>query len=350
MKKLIFLLLIVILIAGCKKEEKSSEAIILDFSVTNTSISDFQLEYIILDQTLNHIVVLSQTSLAEENPPISLTPEITISDRASVEPGSGVAVSFDNKEEAIPYVVTAEDGTQSNWFLTMRDKQLPNSGFEDWFDTIGMDGQHYLEPGLSATSTIWATANMATSIYGKYGTTPLEDGENTLVKIVTDETSTVPITAGTVFTGTFDLKGAINNPTDPAQSTDWGIPFTFKPTALKVKFKYTSGENYIKCTLINPNDIFGGFDVTPLEGEDLCYIWSNLEVWDGENVRRIARAELISPTTEDVLTETIIPYEYISDEKPTHIVVVTSSSKDGEFFTGSVGSTLIIDDIELVYE
>lgn len=35
--------------------------------------------------------------------------------------------------------------------------------------------------------------------------------------------------------------------------------------------------------------------------------------------------------------------------KPTHIIVVFSSSKYGDYFTGGAGSALYLDDLELVY-
>ena len=35
--------------------------------------------------------------------------------------------------------------------------------------------------------------------------------------------------------------------------------------------------------------------------------------------------------------------------KPTHIIIVLSSSKHGDYFTGGNGSLLYLDDLELVY-
>ena len=52
----------------------------------------------------------------------------------------------------------------------------------------------------------------------------------------------------------------------------------------------------------------------------------------------------------DVLTEMALPITYVSSEKPTHITIVFTSSKDGDLFTGAVGSILIVDDLELLYE
>ena len=46
-----------------------------------------------------------------------------------------------------------------------------------------------------------------------------------------------------------------------------------------------------------------------------------------------------------------IPLKYKSlTEKPTHIIIVCSSSKYGDYMTGGVGSTLYVDDFSLVYD
>lgn len=48
-----------------------------------------------------------------------------------------------------------------------------------------------------------------------------------------------------------------------------------------------------------------------------------------------------------------IPLEYFSNAKtvkPTHLVIVCSASKYGDFFEGGRGSTMYVDDFELVYE
>ena len=39
-----------------------------------------------------------------------------------------------------------------------------------------------------------------------------------------------------------------------------------------------------------------------------------------------------------------------SNRKPTDIILVGSASRYGDYFTGSTGSTLWLDDLELIYE
>ena len=45
------------------------------------------------------------------------------------------------------------------------------------------------------------------------------------------------------------------------------------------------------------------------------------------------------------------PLKYVAtDRKPTHIVVVCSASRWGDYFIGSTSSVLVVDDLELIYD
>ena len=51
------------------------------------------------------------------------------------------------------------------------------------------------------------------------------------------------------------------------------------------------------------------------------------------------------------LLEFEIPLDYRSLTRiPSYIVIVASASKYGDYFTGSTGSTMWLDDLELIYE
>ena len=67
----------------------------------------------------------------------------------------------------------------------------------------------------------------------------------------------------------------------------------------------------------------------------------------------IAYGEL--PQEECVATdgwkEVNIPLVYRSlDRKPTHIIIVMSASKYGDYFVGSDSSVMYVDDFELIYD
>jgi len=349
MKKILSLLFVVALFFACA-DDKSNKADITDAYIID--LSDGNLNYVqtSIDSENGKIYLYFNNDLRNITFPILLNADIKTSSGAKLSSLINGELEFSNSDAVLSTEVIAEDGTTKSWSVFLVHKQLQNSGFENWFENMGMNGKSYKESGNSAITSVWATANMGTSSYSVYGSKPISDGENTLVEIKTQEAGNLPITAGTIFTGIFSLADAIANPTDPEKATLFGTPFIFRPSGFKFKFKYQAGEDYIQATLINPTNIFGGFTIEDISGEDECTIYAFLEVRDGDQITEIARTKMESGTTEDNMTETMLTFDYTSNVNPTHITIVFSSSTGGALWRGAVGSTLVVDDLELIYE
>jgi hypothetical protein len=90
--------------------------------------------------------------------------------------------------------------------------------------------------------------------------------------------------------------------------------------------------------------------VADIEGEDMFTAFVILEVRDKTGTTEIGRADFSSGDLQEEFTELELPISYSGSQRPTHISVVFSSSKYGDLFTGAVGSTLTVDDLELQYE
>ncbi len=345
MKKLLLILTFLVYLTGCSDDE-SSDKEILSFTINSLSNTNLTAKGVELNEDYKYIHVFIDHDLTQIDFPLSVYCNIELSAGATIPSVTNGEIVFSSADEVKKIEVLAEDGTFKEWYIFLVHRQLQNSDFETWFDNKGMNGMMYKEIGWSYETSIWATANLGTSIYGKYGTQPVEHD----VQIMTDSTKDIPLTAATLFTGKFNLAGATSNPTNPKEATIFGVPFKFKPTAMQFKYKYRAGNNYIQATLNNPSDIFEGFTVRQIEGEDKCSIYAILERRNGDEVHEIAKAELFSESTEDIMQQVTVPFNYITDEEPTHITVVFTSSKDGDLWKGAVGSTLIIDNLELVYE
>lgn len=350
MKHLWILLIPFLYLMGCSSDDELTNKDIIRFDITSLSNADLIVKDTELDAEKKLIYIFIDNDLSGVNFPLSVYTNIQLSAGATIPSVTNGEIIFNNPDEVKNIQVVAEDGTFQDWYIFIVHHQLQNSNFETWFDNKGMNGFNYKEIGPSYETSIWATANLGTSIYGQYGTQPLVNEEGNFVKIMTDSTERLPLTAATLFTGKFNLAGATSNPTDPREATIFGTPFKYKPTAIQFKFKYQAGEKYIQATLNDPSDIFGGFTVSEIEGEDQCSIYAILEKRTDNEVYEIARAELFSETTQDVITETTIPFNYTSDEEPTHIIVVFASSKGGDLWKGAVGSTLIVENLKLIYE
>lgn len=349
MKNLIIAIFSLLIIAVSCDEDTQTGNSIKDFLITSVDDPNFDQKKIVIDETNKKVIIAFSNTDIETLFPLSITPDIKISSGAKISPKSGEPVVFNTADDFITYEVTSEDGKKDTWILHLIYKQIQNSDFQKWYTVQISTSAGYEELGQSLKSTFWASANTGTSTYSVFNTLPYVVSEDSMVLIKTDEAGPVPVAAGTLFTGKFNIAGAIAHPTDPAKATTFGIPYFWRPSGLKFKFKYTAGEDYIKATLNNPNNLFGGFTIEYLQGEDKCYIYAILEKRDGVNITEIARADFESVTTANELAEQTVNFIYTSNEEPTHITIVFTSSKEGDYWTGAVGSELIVDDLELIY-
>jgi len=261
--------------------------------------------------------------------------------------------------------ITAEDGSEHLWtvksFVASATPQLNNGDFNLWYKTT----TNYYEPGESASNTIWGTGNPGTQILNKLATIPEDMGEDNLAaKMITLDngklvgTFGTPISAGSVFTGVFNPDKI--DPTNPQAAIEFGTSFAGRPAKLRFKYSYVPGE-------IN-KDKKGNV----LDYPDACDIYALLEIRQGGKIERLATAWFRSSEVQSEITMLEIPviygaldntypdymrpidHDYVSPDSasfvlPTHITFVGSSSYDGANFAGAIGSTLIIDDVEMVY-
>ena len=168
-----------------------------------------------------------------------------------------------------------------------------------------------------------------------------------------------PISAGSIFTGVFDSDKI--DPSDPQAAITFGTPFSGRPTKIRFKYQYDPGlENEDK-------------DGNALSYSDMLDIYALLEIRLGGKTERLATAWFRSEDKVDSQTTIEVPFtygeldgsfpDYMKPDNmlytgqdsakfvlPTHITFVASSSFDGANFAGAVGSTLILDDVVMIYE
>lgn len=210
-------------------------------------------------------------------------------------------------------------------------------------------------------------------LYGVKGFPVYQEKEDVIagsaIKLVTMDTSDktnalVPaLTAGSVFTGKFNIGLAIS---DKLASTQFGIPYDKKPVTLRGWYKYTPGEKYIDGEGAKKPE-----EVEVIEGQvDECAIQAILyeEQLDskGNNIplnghdintsdRRVAVAVLSDGSAKADWTKFELPFEMLEGKtydagKKYQLAVVCSSSKLGDVFKGAGGSTLMLDELEIIGE
>lgn len=260
--------------------------------------------------------------------------------------------------------VTAGDvQLEQQEFSTVSLQQLPNASFDDW-STDASNSKLYCPWATGATS-FWDTGNRGATTVGNSNSVPTEDTSTGSGRAAFLESKWIVIkfAAGNIFTGTYLKTDGTNG------VLGFGRPFTAFPSKLSFDYKYVS----------KPIDKFDE-SLAHLKGEpDSCSVYIALwhvedneyEEFQGEKYPLIIRTKpgkdqnLFSPDDPRVIaygqftkgstvsnwTSETITLDYKNTElAPTHILVVASSSKYGDFFTGGVGSTLVVDNMKLIYE
>ncbi len=349
MRKILILLSLVVLF-GCIKEDR------FPFSDKNAILS-FTLPGQASATTINGDSLLINISFSEGADVTALTPSgVSISNLAAISPDTTLTQDF---SEPVIYRVTAENGTSADWIVNVgvqgSEPQLANSDFNSWY-TVG----NYEQPGASASSSFWDTANKPLAIVNSPNTNKVEkSGDDFYANMLTIAApALVRIAAATIYTGVFtDGPPSV---TDPRSNITFGTPYAGTPVSFSSEYQYTPGESYEDA------------DGNVLPGNDSCDIYVLLQLVDENNpsnVQRVATAWFRSGET--VTDWATITADFIYGELPSgspefmqpiapeiwapagstanQITVVYSSSALGDYFTGAIGSELNADNFVLNY-
>lgn len=254
-------------------------------------------------------------------------------------------------------------------FTTEAATVLPNAGFEDW--SVHKAGTATASVNTTFPCTddeynngtrFWDTSNRGANSIGQKDPTnkteKLIHGGTCAAKLGTTKVAG-KLAAASLYSGDFikaDMSGTA--------TINFGKPFVSRPTALKGYYKYTpvkasnTGALPDEVTLTDDLDQCAIYVVLMKGGEQHEVINTKTEtLLSLDNIKAddkfIAYGELSSgaATAGDGFVEFNIPIEYRNlDDKPTHIIVVCSASKYGDYMVGGDGSTMYLDDLELVYD
>lgn len=237
-------------------------------------------------------------------------------------------------------------------FTTGAIVQVPNASFDDW----NLSGKVW-NPWGEGQTPYWDTGNKGATTLGDSNTFPTTDTSTGTGRAAELQTRFVGISvigklaAGNIFAGSYVRTDGTNG------ILSFGRPFTERPTRMRGYLKYTS------ATISHSNSEF-----THLKGRpDTCIVWvslidsaepfeirtnpNNRHLFDENGPEVIAYGKFQSGQS----IPEYIPFEVKLDYKatnrvPKYILIVASSSKYGDYFTGGAGSTLLLDDFELLYD
>ena len=242
---------------------------------------------------------------------------------------------------------------------------LVNAGFEDW-----STNNNVTYPYAAGATPFWGTGNDGAALASTTLTEPTTDvrpgSEGTYAASLQSKKAAImglgKFAAGNIFLGEFGglvgMDGLVN----------FGRPCTARPVVLRGWVKYNCGtiDEVGRIPAARPdlkkgdNDegqilvAVGNWTAEEYGGSQDCPVVVNTKDEstyfnkNGKNV--IGVGELILSESTDGWVEFELPLDYVTtSEVPTHIIVVFTGSRFGDYFTGSTQSLMLVDDIELVY-
>jgi len=351
------------ILSSCiQSEAPNAEADILTCIVSkDVLIADPQIENdritLLIDPSINMAKITE----------MSLT--FTLTEGATIDPPSGTIRDFSQEQT---YTVTSEDRKWEKTYTVncIVDGILTTYNFEHYrfFTDKGVEYYHefYEVTSDGNEQNIWGSGNGGFKLIAsgklpeEYPTVSSENGlSGRCVKLETRKTGTVgallrmPIAAGNLFIGVY--AGGF----DALKATHFGLPFSFAPTGLTGYYKYKAGDVFTdKQNNIIPNKK-DNFDIYAImyETDDNVKYLDGSNSLTSPNLISIARISEEEKKETDEWTHFYLPFEMLPGKEidpnklannKYNISVVFSSSIEGANFSGAEGSTLYIDQVELI--
>ena len=295
---------------------------------------------------------------------------------ATISPASGSKQDF---TRPVTYTVTSED---KQWtkeytvtiassrpapghfdFETVSRYKKRDTGDELFYEFVISDGLKWSSPNEGFMLSLALDPSCDPKDPSVYPVTQDQSGyRGKCAKLVTLSTGSFgamfskPIAPGTLFLGDFNVNEAMSN---HLRTTLFGIPESRKPLMLTGYYKYKSGD---KLTDKDSKEIAGKRDLPAIYA---VFFETDKETpyLDGGNVLTspniVPTAQLKDPKESDKWIHFELPFEPVEGKSidPAKLkdgryklTIVMTSSRDGANFVGAIGSTLLVDEMNLYFE
>lgn len=300
----------------------------------------------------------------------------TLTPGATISPASGSKQDF---TRPVTYTVTSEDKQWTKEYTVTIASSRPAPGHFD-FETVSRykkrdtgdelfyeftisDGLKWSSPNEGFMLSLALDPSCDPKDPSVYPVTQDQSGyRGKCAKLVTLSTGSFgamfskPIAPGTLFLGDFNVNEAMSN---HLRTTLFGIPESRKPLMLTGYYKYKSGD---KLTDKDSKEIAGKRDLPAIYA---VFFETDKETpyLDGGNVLTspniVLTAQLKDPKESDKWIHFEHPFEPVEGKSidPAKLkdgryklTIVMTSSRDGANFVGAIGSTLLVDEMNLYFE
>ena len=253
-------------------------------------------------------------------------------------------------------------------FTTESVFEIPNASFEDWStysaSTI-LGTKNVILPWSvgDKEASFWGSGNEGGATANKVLTNKSEDMVHSgqySARLGSDEAMGI-IAAGNIFTGYYVKTDGTNGvlsvgaPYNGSHPSALRVFANYRPGG-KVKIKNSPGEDILDGLTEGGTDQGQIYVALTTEPYEIRTNPKNRRLFEKNDASVVAYGqvtwkEAFGPDGE--LNEVNIPLEYKANAKtlrPTHLVIVCSASKFGDYFCGSSSSVMYLDDFQLVYE
>ena len=267
------------------------------------------------------------------------------------------------------YRVTFNGKTIEGSSFYFEGEQLPNSSFDDWQITGDEKKPLYLPWGAN-DQPYWDTGNHgATTVGASNSTYAEEDGRR--YADLKSKYIVIKFAAGNIFTGSYLATDGTNG------VLSFGRPFTSRPVSMQFDYQYETSlitrtanggwdnayGKYISRALFDglkgkPDSCsvyiaLGDWEPTSYKGTPVPYLIrtrpNELHLMDMNDPHLIGFAMMTCGRNVTQWTTENLTIDYRNERTPKYIIVVASSSKYGDYFTGGEASHLKVDDFKLIY-
>lgn len=370
-QRFFYVLTVTLTLSGCIQEEAlNSEAAIDQCTGPEVQLASIDA----INKTVN-IYISRSTDLSQLKLIFTLPDGATIT-ADTQESGDNPPIYDFSTNNNRKFTVTSEDQQwKTTYVLSTIMSELPTVYHFDDLKDAATTPYHTFMEFQSRTSTSdyrvmeWSSGNQGYNLTGMantpmdYPTVQASNGVNRYcAKLETKNTGSLGamvgmhIAAGNLFIGSFNVESLA----DAAKNTKFGYPFYQIPKELKGYYKYKRGENFQEGKNIVPGrldycDIYG----IMYETDDQVQLLDGTNSLTSDHLVLMARIAPESYAETDEWTPFSLTFEPVNGksvdpvklkEGKYKLSIVFSSSVEGASFNGAVGSTLYIDEVELICE
>ena len=290
--------------------------------------------------------------------------------------------NFSEKQTRQFKVVSEDQANTAVYQVSLWQTQLPTKYH---FELLSSENPYHIFYEIQDGKRLeWASGNPGFKLTGQaggenaalnYPTVQMKDGGSDggkYVKLETKDTgpfgamASMYIAAGNLFIGSFDVKSALSN---PLTATQFGFPFFEEPVSLEGYYKFQRGAVYEENNTPVPGmqdecDIYGVLyevdeEMNSLDGgnsltSDRIVLMARFQADQGAQYEPAVKGDYLPEKKE--WTKFKFPFvarngKTVDAEKLKKggykLAIVFSSSVNGAYFKGAIGSTLCVDEVTL---